>query len=187
MTTHQRLGGCAFAAPIFSLRTTSLHHSTSVATLRSSNLPSAARRARCPPSSCAAPPTPPTGTDTPKLTPAQVLAVVLAAPSFPLLAYSEFKLATSGCGLPPGPGGSLGAAEGLSYLVLGGIVVWSAATKIRTGKGLPAGPGGVLGAVEGVAYLLALVGIAAAGYVAFTYGSLPSAVPLPGSRCFPVE
>jgi hypothetical protein len=187
MTTHLHMGGCAFAASIFSPGTTLLLHSTSAAGSRSSNRPSAARRARNSPSFCAAPPTPPADTDTPELTPTQVLAVVLAAPSFPLLAYSEFKLATSGCGLPPGPGGSLGAAEGLAYLVLGGIVVWSAATKIRTGKGLPAGPGGVLGAVEGVAYLLALVGIAAAGYVAFTYGSLPSAVPLPGSRCFPVE
>jgi hypothetical protein len=67
--------------------------------------------------------------------------------------------------------------------VLGGVVIWSAATKIRTGKGLPAGPGGVLGAVEGLAYLLALAGVVAAGYVGYKYGGLPSAVPQLGSRC----
>ena len=38
--------------------------------------------------------------------------------------------------------GLYGAAEGVSYLVVLGIVGWSIATKINTGKGLPAGPAG---------------------------------------------
>lgn len=46
-------------------------------------------------------------------------------------------LKTTGCGLPAGPGGALGALEGISYLVVAGIFLWSIATKVRTGKGLP--------------------------------------------------
>ena len=41
----------------------------------------------------------------------------------------------AGCGLPPGPGGLLGAAEGVSYLVVGGVVLWSLARKLGTGSG----------------------------------------------------
>ncbi len=43
--------------------------------------------------------------------------------------------AGAGCGLPPGPSGLLGAAEGVSYLVVGGVVLWSLATKLSTGRG----------------------------------------------------
>lgn len=39
---------------------------------------------------------------------------VLAAP---LCLYSEYVLKTTGSGLPPGPAGLVGAAEGISYLV----------------------------------------------------------------------
>ena len=35
----------------------------------------------------------------------------------PICLWSEFTLKTTGSGLPPGPGGALGAAEGVSYLV----------------------------------------------------------------------
>ena len=35
----------------------------------------------------------------------------------PICLWSEFTLKTTGSGLPPGPGGALGAAEGISYLV----------------------------------------------------------------------
>lgn len=44
-------------------------------------------------------------------------------------------LLRAGCGLPPGPSGLLGAAEGISYLVVGGIVVWSLARKLGSGSG----------------------------------------------------
>lgn len=44
-------------------------------------------------------------------------------------------LCTAGCGLPPGPSGLLGAAEGVSYLVVGSIALWSLARKLSTGNG----------------------------------------------------
>ena len=48
---------------------------------------------------------------------------------------------------------TLGGLEGVSYLVLLGLVGKSIALKVRTGTGLPAGPYGLIGALEGVAYL----------------------------------
>jgi len=44
----------------------------------------------------------------------------------------------AGCGLPPGPSGALGAAEGVSYLVVAGAAAWGVGAS-ATGKGLPAG------------------------------------------------
>lgn len=49
------------------------------------------------------------------------------------------EFAIAGCGLPPGPGGLLGAAEGVSYLLVVGTVIWSGFTRARTGRGLPPG------------------------------------------------
>ena len=40
-------------------------------------------------------------------------------------------------GLPPGPAGLLGAAEGIGYLAVVGIVGWSIKTKVSTGTGKP--------------------------------------------------
>lgn len=64
----------------------------------------------------------------------------------------------AGCGLPPGPGGGLGALEGLSYLTLLGVVAWSIGMKATSSRGLPAGPGGVLGIAEGLSYLTLTAG-----------------------------
>mmetsp|Transcript_63522 Transcript_63522/g.200897 ORF Transcript_63522/g.200897 Transcript_63522/m.200897 type:complete len:103 (+) Transcript_63522:393-701(+) len=97
-------------------------------------------------------------------------------------AWSLVALKTTGCGLPPGPGGSLGAIEGVSYLALVAIVAWSAVTKAKTGTGLPAGKYGLLGAVEGFAYLILLAGIVVAVLNSFSYGFIPSA--LPDANCF---
>lgn len=49
----------------------------------------------------------------------------------PVCLWSEYTLATTGAGLPEGPGGALGALEGMSYLVVVGMVAWSAYTKVR--------------------------------------------------------
>ncbi len=38
---------------------------------------------------------------------------------------------STGCGLPPGPNGLLGAAEGVSYLVVTAIACWSVYNKVR--------------------------------------------------------
>ena len=75
---------------------------------------------------------------------------VAAAVALPIVGWSEFVTATTGAGLQ---GAVLGGLEGVSYLVLLGLVGKSIALKVRTGTGLPAGPYGLIGALEGVAYL----------------------------------
>jgi hypothetical protein len=176
----------AFAAASLSapaLRATGALQSTAfLAPASTRRPPSLTPRRRCALRAAAAPPP----ADAP-LSPLETAAVALALPSLAVVGVSEATLLGSGCGLPPGPGGSLGAAEGVGYLVVAGLVVWSAVRKFRTGSGLRPGPGGVLGAVEGLAWLAALVGVSAAGYVAWRYGGLPNPVPATGSRCFPVE
>ncbi|KIY97936.1 hypothetical protein MNEG_10028 [Monoraphidium neglectum] len=104
---------------------------------------------------------------------AGLAAIALGLPASGITLWSEYTLFTTGAGLPPGPGGALGAAEGLSYLVVIGIIGWSAATKASTGSGLPAGPAGLLGAVEGVSYLALLGGIIAFGAQIVKTGGLP--------------
>ncbi len=108
--------------------------------------------------------------------------LVSGAVAVPVCLWSEFTLQQTGCGLPPGPGGSLGALEGVSYLVLVGLLAASVQRKAATGTALPAGPFGLLGAVEGLAYLAALGGLVVAGLTIANTGSLPSA--LPDARCF---
>ena len=73
----------------------------------------------------------------------------------PVVLVSEYFLKTTGEGLPPGPGGIYGATEGVSYLVIVGVVAWSLYTKAKTGSGLP---GNLLGAVEGFSYLSLVAG-----------------------------
>lgn len=73
----------------------------------------------------------------------------------PVVLVSEYFLKTTGEGLPPGPGGIYGATEGISYLVIVGVVGWSIYTKVKTGSGLP---GSFLGAVEGFSYLSLVAG-----------------------------
>ncbi|KAG2493099.1 hypothetical protein HYH03_008762 [Edaphochlamys debaryana] len=90
---------------------------------------------------------------------AGLAAIGLGLPANAIVLWSEYTLQTTGAGLPPGPGGALGAAEGVSYLVVLGLVGWSVATKVSTGSGLPPGPSGLLGAAEGVSYLSLLAGI----------------------------
>lgn len=101
----------------------------------------------------------------------------------PVVLYSEYVLQTTGCGLPAGPGGALGALEGISYLTVAGIFLWSIVKKVRTGTGLPAGPAGLLGAVEGLSFLAVLAGVVVLGLNLKEYGSIPEAVPTEGGRC----
>lgn len=115
------------------------------------------------------------------------LLTAVTLPALGVVAYSEFVLASSGCGLPPGPYGIYGAVEGISYLVLLAFVGLSVYVKATSGKGLPPGPSNLLGAAEGLAYMLLLLGIMDAAFIIYKFGELPSAVPTPGSRCYPVE
>ncbi|XP_075482367.1 uncharacterized protein LOC142522713 [Primulina tabacum] len=100
----------------------------------------------------------------------------------PLIGWSLYTLKTTGCGLPPGPAGSLGALEGVSYLVVVGIAAWSLYTKSKTGSGLPNGPFGLLGAVEGLSYLSLLAIVVVFGLQFLQQGSIPG--PLPSDQCF---
>ncbi|KAB2036642.1 hypothetical protein ERO13_D03G015500v2 [Gossypium hirsutum] len=100
----------------------------------------------------------------------------------PVIAWSLYTLKTTGCGLPPGPGGSIGALEGVSYLVVVGIVGWSLYTKAKTGSGLPNGPFGLLGAVEGLSFLSLLAILVVFGLQFLQSGSIPG--PLPSDQCF---
>ncbi|XP_010244283.1 PREDICTED: uncharacterized protein LOC104588162 [Nelumbo nucifera] len=109
-------------------------------------------------------------------------AIVGGLVSAPVIGWSLYTLKTSGCGLPPGPGGSIGALEGISYLVVVGIVAWSLYTKARTGSGLPNGPYGLLGAVEGLSYLALLGILVVFGLQFLDKGFIPG--PLPGDQCF---
>ncbi|EKX41882.1 hypothetical protein GUITHDRAFT_159869 [Guillardia theta CCMP2712] len=97
--------------------------------------------------------------------------------------WSEYTLKTTGCGLPAGPGGALGALEGVSYLWVVGLVAYSLYTKVKTGKGLPPGPGGILGAAEGLAFLAVLAGVVVLGLQIKDYGYIPNAVPTEGGKC----
>ncbi|XVF15739.1 hypothetical protein REPUB_Repub09cG0181700 [Reevesia pubescens] len=100
----------------------------------------------------------------------------------PVIGWSLYTLKTTGCGLPPGPGGSIGALEGVSYLIVVGIVGWSLYTKAKTGSGLPNGPFGLLGAVEGLSFLSLLAILVVFGFQFFQNGSIPG--PLPSDQCF---
>ncbi|GBG00019.1 hypothetical protein Rsub_12749 [Raphidocelis subcapitata] len=104
---------------------------------------------------------------------AGVAAIAAGLPANAIMLWSEYTLFATGAGLPPGPGGLLGAAEGISYLVVLGLIGWSVVTKVTTGSGLPAGPSGLLGAVEGVSYLSLLGGIVVFGLQIAKSGGLP--------------
>ena len=91
----------------------------------------------------------------------------------PTVLVSLYVLKQTGEGLPPGPNGIYGALEGVSYLVVLGLITWSATKKVRTGVGLPSGPVGLLGGVEGLSYLSLFAAVLVFGSELITKGSLP--------------
>jgi hypothetical protein len=97
--------------------------------------------------------------------------------------YSESVLKMTGCGLPAGPFGLVGAVEGVSYLGIVGVAAYSLYTKIKTGSGLPAGPSGLLGAAEGLSYLSIIVGLVVLVLQVSNYGYIPNAIPMEGAMC----
>jgi len=102
-----------------------------------------------------------------------------------IVAYSEYVLKTTGCGLPPGPFGLEGAAEGVSYLGVVSIFGWALYSKVKTGGGLPSGPYGLLGLAEGLSFLTVIGGIAIGVLNALDYGFLPGF--LPNDQCFGIN
>uniref|UniRef100_A0A2P2QMJ3 Uncharacterized protein LOC105126557 n=1 Tax=Rhizophora mucronata TaxID=61149 RepID=A0A2P2QMJ3_RHIMU len=113
---------------------------------------------------------------------AEKLAIAGGVISNPVIGWSLYTLKTTGCGLPPGPGGSIGALEGVSYLIVVGIIGWSLYTKAKTGSGLPNGPFGLLGAVEGFSYLSLLAIVFVFGLQFLDKGYIPG--PIPSDQCF---
>lgn len=87
--------------------------------------------------------------------------------------YSLYVLKSTGCGLPSGPFGLVGAVEGVSYLTVIALIAWSVSCKVKTGSGLPAGPAGLLGASEGLSFLTILGGIVIAALNLGDFGYLP--------------
>ena len=114
---------------------------------------------------------------------ATLAAAVLGLASQPIMWWSLYTLKTTGCGLPAGPFGLIGAAEGISYLVVIGFVAAALLSKVTSGKGLPAGPGGLLGAAEGLSFLTAVAGLVVLGFQLADYGYVPEAVPVQGGIC----
>ena len=114
---------------------------------------------------------------------ALLAAGILGVAANPIMDYSLFVLKTTGCGLPAGPFGLLGAAEGVSYLVVIGFVASALVQKVRTGSGLPAGPLGLLGAAEGLSFLTFVAGLVVLGFQLTDYGYVPEAVPIEGGIC----
>ncbi|WCJ24876.1 hypothetical protein M5689_006803 [Euphorbia peplus] len=112
----------------------------------------------------------------------EIGAIAAGLISNPVIGWSLYTLKTTGCGLPPGPGGSIGAVEGVSYLVVVGIIGWSIYKKAKTGSGLPNGPYGLLGAVEGISYLSLLAILVVFGLQFVERGYIPG--PLPADQCF---
>ncbi|GBG83605.1 hypothetical protein CBR_g37409 [Chara braunii] len=98
--------------------------------------------------------------------------------SLPVVAWSLFTLKATGCGLPPGPGGSLGALEGISYLVVVGIAGWSLLGKL---KGTPT-ENGLVNVIATLSYLTLLAGAVVFALQLLDYGFIPP--PLPGEQCF---
>jgi len=77
------------------------------------------------------------------------IAISLAVlPYVPVSLYSSFLVLTTGYGLPAGPSGFFGAAEGLASLVVFFMALWSLISVVTRARGLPAGPFSVLGITQ---------------------------------------
>ena len=79
----------------------------------------------------------------------------------------------------------VGAAEGISYLIVAGVVVAALVKKATTGSGFEDEEGALplKGLAEGLCFLTAFVGLAVLGSQLLEYGFVPEAVPVEGGRC----
>lgn len=94
--------------------------------------------------------------------------------------FSEYTLKTTGCGLPAGPFGIVGAVEGLSYLGVVGICA-NAASKFFSEDEEGDTSARRIATTLGVS--AALVGIAVLTFQIADYGYIPNAVPMEGGMC----
>lgn len=75
-------------------------------------------------------------------------------PYVALSLYSTYVLATTGSGIPPGPNGIYGAAEGIATLIVFGVTIWTIVSSLfRGGQGLPAGPLSILRAAQSLSII----------------------------------
>lgn len=96
--------------------------------------------------------------------------------------YSEFVLKTTGCGLPAGPFGLVGAVEGVSYL---GVVATcaTAAVDYFSEDGLEGSEKPTRRLATALGLSAAVVGITVLAFQVLDYGYIPNAVPMEGGMC----
>lgn len=99
-----------------------------------------------------------------------------------MVLYSEYTLKTTGCGLPAGPFGIVGAIEGLSYLGVVGICA-NAVSKYFSDEGDNRSDTGARRLATTLGVSAALVGILVLGFQVMDYGYIPNAVPMEGGMC----
>lgn len=106
---------------------------------------------------------------------------VLGLLSFPIVAWSEWSLYQTGCGLPPGPGGLLGALEGIGYLVITGVTLLSLFQRLKgTSKRVS-----IL--TEASSGILVVFGLFVIISQVQNYGYIPSALPDQNCPAQPTE
>jgi hypothetical protein len=96
--------------------------------------------------------------------------------------YSEFVLKTTGCGLPAGPFGIVGAVEGVSYL---GVVATcaTAAVDYFSENGVEGSDNITRRIATALGVTAAAVGIVVLVLQVTDYGYIPNAVPMEGGMC----
>mmetsp|Transcript_18683 Transcript_18683/g.35047 ORF Transcript_18683/g.35047 Transcript_18683/m.35047 type:complete len:169 (-) Transcript_18683:94-600(-) len=97
-----------------------------------------------------------------------------------IMAWSEWTLKSTGCGLPAGPFGLLGAAEGLSYLAVLGLVGFNIYARTQPG---PRNWSAALEAASALALVVTFAGAVVLYFQIQDYGFVPEAVPTEGGRC----
>ena len=99
-----------------------------------------------------------------------------------IVLYSEFVLKTTGCGLPAGPFGVVGAVEGVSYL---GVVATcgAAAVDYFSEDGLEGSDKPTRRLATTLGVTAAVVGIVVLALQVLDYGYIPNAVPMEGGMC----
>lgn len=96
------------------------------------------------------------------------------------MGWSEWTLKTTGCGLPAGPFGLLGATEGLSYLAVLGLVGYQL---FRLATNDSKKQSSLVEVASVLAVLATVAGIVVLYFQIQDYGFVPEAVPTEGGRC----
>lgn len=102
-----------------------------------------------------------------------------------VVVWSLAALRDTGCGLPPGPGGMLGATEGLSYLVVAGLAGWGLLRQARRrtdSTSVVDVPGALLTSAQAASCSTVAVGLAVLALQVSQRGYVPGV--LPDSNCF---